>query len=119
VSLSSDMFYFVCRIARFVHRLRPVAVAALVATAGRRAFESVGPAAGRPDAPEIVTEPPEIPGEPAFVVRSRSAGSIQAIDVSRLGRFARQHRCTLVLNHVVCDLLPAGARLVPALGAAA
>ena len=116
VLMTADLFLFLFFLDRFVHRLRPVAVAALVATAGRRAFESVVRAASRPDAPEIVHEPPEIPGEPAFVVRSRSAGSIQAIDVSRLVRFAREHRCTLVLNHVVGDFVPAGAGVIRVYG---
>ena len=116
VLMTADLFLFLFFLDRFVHRLRPVAVAALVATAGRRAFESVVRAASRQDAPEIVHEPPEIPGEPAFIVRSRSAGSIQAIDFSRLARFAREHRCTLVLNHVVGDFVPAGAGVIRVYG---
>jgi len=117
ILMAADLFLFLFFLDRFVHRLRPVAVAALVATAGRRAFESVVRAANRPDAPEIVHEPPTIAGEPSFVVRARSAGSIQAIDLSRLTRFAREHRCTLVLNHVVGDFVPAGAGVITVYGA--
>ena len=51
-----------------------------------------------------------------MVVRTRSAGSIQAIDASRLVRFAREHRCTLVLNHVVGDFVPAGAAVIRVYG---
>jgi uncharacterized membrane protein len=114
--MAADMFLFLFFLDRFVHRLRPVAVAALVATAGRRAFESVVRAASRPDAPELVHEPPEIAGEPTFVVRSRSAGSIQAIDAARLVRFAQQRRCTLVLNHAAGDFVPGGAAVIHVYG---
>jgi uncharacterized membrane protein len=116
VLMAADMFLFLFFLDRFVHRLRPVAVAALVATAGRRAFESVVRAASRPDAPELVHEPPEIAGEPTFVVRSRSAGSIQAIDAARLVRFAQQRRCTLVLNHAAGDFVPGGAAVIHVYG---
>jgi uncharacterized membrane protein len=114
--MAADMFLFLFFLDRFVHRLRPVAVAALVATAGRRAFESVVRAASRPDAPELVHEPAEIAGEPTFVVRSRSAGSIQAIDAARLVRFAQQRRCTLVLNHAAGDFVPGGAAVIHVYG---
>jgi uncharacterized membrane protein len=52
--MAADLFLFLFFLDRFVHRLRPVAVAALAAAAGRKAFESVVRAARGPDAPEIV-----------------------------------------------------------------
>lgn len=114
--MAADMFVFLFFLDRFVHRLRPVAVAALVAASGRRAFESVVRAASGPDAPEVVRGPLEIPGPPTLVVRSRRPGSIQAIDASGLVRFARQHRCTVVLNHVVGDFVPAGSSVIKVYG---
>ena len=73
-------------------------------------------AASGPDAPEIVSGPLEISGHPTMVVRSRRPGSIQAIHASGLVQFARQHRCTLVLNHVVGDFFPAGAAVIQVYG---
>ena len=112
VLMAADMFVFLFFLDRCIHRLRPVAVAALVAEAGRRAFQSVIRAASGPDAPEIVSGPLENSGHPTMVVRSRRPGSIQAIHASGLVQFARQHRCTLVLNHVVGDFFPAGAGVI-------
>ena len=116
VLMAADMFVFLFFLDRCIHRLRPVAVAALVAEAGRRAFQSVIRAASGPDAPEIVSGPLEISGHPTMVVRSRRPGSIQAIHASGLVQFARQHRCTLVLNHVVGDFFPAGAAVIQVYG---
>ena len=114
--MAACMFLFLFFLDRFVHRLRPVAVAALAAAAGRQAFESARRAATGPDAPEIVRDALPVTGKPETVVRARSAGSIQAIDVPSLMRFAREHRCTLVLNHVVGDFVPAGAAVIGVYG---
>ena len=118
VLMAADMFLFLFFLDRFVHRLRPVAVAAIAAAAGRSAFDSAVRATKGPDAPEVVRGQLEFPGEPTVVVRSRSAGSIQAIDTARLVRFAQQHRCTLVLNHAVGDFVPAGATVIRVYGGA-
>src|SRR5712691_6097862 len=65
---------------RFIHRLRPVAVAALVAEAGKRTFEESMRAAAETDAPDFVFEPFTATEDPALVVRSSRAGAIQAVD---------------------------------------
>jgi uncharacterized membrane protein len=114
--MAADMFLFLFFLDRFVHRLRPVAVAAIAAAAGRSAFDSAVSATTGPNAPEVVRGPLELPGEPTLVVRSRSAGSIQAIDAPRLVGFAQQHRCTLVLNHAAGDFVPAGAAVIRVYG---
>ena len=116
VLMTADIFLFLFFLDRFVHRLRPVAVAALAAAAGRQAFESTVRAASGPEAPEIVRGPLEIAGEPTTVVRTRGAGSIQAIDAPGLVRFARQHRTTLVVNHAIGDFVPAGAAVIRVYG---
>ena len=89
VLMAADMFLFLFFLDRFVHRLRPVAVAAIAAAAGRSAFDAAVRATRGPDAPEIVRGPLEFPDEPTMVVRTRGAGSIQAIDATRLVRFAQ------------------------------
>src|SRR6185503_920910 len=67
--MAADLFLFLFFLDRFVHRLRPVAVAALAAEGGRRAFAAAVRAVTGPDAPELVRGPVELEGEPAAVVR--------------------------------------------------
>jgi uncharacterized membrane protein len=116
VLMSVDLFLFLFFLDRFIHRLRPVAVAALVAGAGRRAFESGVRAGTGPDAPELVREHFETTDEPTLVVRSPRAGSIQALHGVGLVRFARAHGCTLVLDHAVGDFVPEGAAVLRVYG---
>ena len=96
VSLLLFLFFF----DRFIHRLRPVAVAALVAEAGRRAFEESVRAVASPD---IRLEPSATNDEAVLVVHSARAGSIQAIDMAGLVRYAHEHQAELVLPHAVGD----------------
>jgi len=112
VSLLLFMFY----LDRVLHRMRPVAVAALVARAGRKAFEAAVAWAGTADAPDFVDRRYEPGAEPALRVRSTHAGAIQAIDSSGLVRWAREHRCLLVLPHVVGDFMPVGSTLIEVYG---
>ena len=114
--MAADLFVFLYFLDRFVHRLRPVAVAALVAAAGREAFESAVRATAGPDAPEVVRAPLEVAGSPTTTVRARRAGSIQAVDASGLVRFARRQGCTIVLSHVVGDFVPAGTAVIQVYG---
>jgi len=114
--MTADIFLFLFFLDRFVHRLRPVAVAAIAAAAGRRALAEAGRASKGPNAPELVHGPPELPGEPTMVVRTRSAGSIQAINVAALVRFAQQRHCTLALNHTIGDFVPTGAAVIRVYG---
>ena len=100
----------------FLHRMRPVAVAALVAAAGRKAFEDSVRISADPDAPYLVTEDYPSSEEPVLVARSRQAGSIQAIHGEGLMSFAQQHDCLLVLPHAVGDFVPEGATLIQAYG---
>ena len=116
VLMAADLFLFLFFLDRFIHRLRPVAVAAIAAAAGRSAFDSAVRATSRPDAPEIVRGPLELPGEPTMVVRTRTAGSIQAIDASALVRYAQERRCTVVLSHAAGDFVPAGATVIRVYG---
>jgi len=99
---------FVFFLDRYLHRLRPVAVATVVAAAGKRTFEKSLRAAAAEDAPDFVYEPARPAGEPTVVVRSHKAGSIQAINGEGLVRWAREHQCVLALPHVVGDFVPEG-----------
>jgi uncharacterized membrane protein len=111
-----SLISFLLFLDRFLHRLRPVAVAAYVARAGRRAFEqglAAVPAEERPD----ILPPDYEPGEPpARLVCSTRAGAIQAIDGPGLVRFARAHRCRLILRHSIGDFVPEAGVLVEVYG---
>ena len=105
VSLLLFLFFF----DRFIHRLRPVAVAALVAEAGRRAFEESMRAVAAPD---IRLEPSPTNDDPILMVRASRAGSIQAMDLGGLVRYAHEHQAELVLPHAVGDFVPSGTVLI-------
>jgi uncharacterized membrane protein len=111
-----SLVLFVFFLNRFLHRLRPVAVAAFVARAGRRSLEGMVAAASTRERPDVLP-PGYDPGEePARVVRSKAAGAIQAIAGRQLVEFARRHGCRLVLRHAVGDFVPEGAVLVEIYG---
>jgi uncharacterized membrane protein len=98
---------------RFIHRLRPVAVAALVADAGRRTFEE----SIRARAAAGISQTPYRPdADPDFVVHSARAGALQAIETEGLVRWARQHDSVVVLTRAVGDFVPAGAALMKVYG---
>jgi len=111
-----SLIFFMLYLDRVLHRMRPVAVAALVAEDGREAFETAVRWAARPDAPDFAAGHFKPSGEPALRVHSTRAGSIQAIDDSGLVRWAREHRCLLVLPHPVGDFLPVGSTLIEVYG---
>ena len=107
-----DLLLFLFFLDRFIHRLRPVAVAALVSEAGERAFVEVTRDADATDAPTLIAGPLPSPGAPDLVVETDRAGAIQALNGAGLVEFARNHNCLLVLPRVVGDFVPAGAPLV-------
>ena len=104
---------------RFTHSLRPVAVAATVAAAGRRVFQGL-------PAPEAAAtrraadhDGPEGPATgPATEIHTARAGAIQAIDGRGLLALAREHDCVLILLHSVGDFVPTGASLIQVIGRA-
>jgi len=114
--LGLGLLLFVVFLDRAIHRLRPVAVAALVAQAGRKALREVLAEAARPDAPAVVPAPYSPAGEPVRVVRMTRAGAIQAIDFRGLGRWAHDNECLVVLRHPVGDFVSAGAALIELYG---
>ena len=111
-----SLILFLIFLDRFLHRLRPVAVAAFVAHAGRRAFEAAVAAAAARERPDVLPPDFEPAEEPVRVVRSTGAGAIQAIDGRGLVRYAHANRCRLVLRHTVGDFVPEGAALVEVYG---
>jgi uncharacterized membrane protein len=112
LGVSIGLVLFLLYFDRFLHRMRPVSVAALVAGQGRQAFEAWMAEATRPEV-VLVTAGTWAPSTPAtFVVRSARSGTIQAIDTSGLSAFARQHQCLIVFRHSVGDFVPVGAAIL-------
>jgi uncharacterized membrane protein len=108
-----SLLLFVFFLDRFIHRLRPVVVAALVSRAGRRAFEATRRIAAAEAEP--ITPPPS--DAATLVVNSLHGGAIQAIDAEGLVRWARDHNCVLVSTNAVGDFVPSGAPLAEVHGA--
>jgi uncharacterized membrane protein len=111
VMLIVSLLVFLIFLDRFLHRLRPVAVAALVSRYVRRDF---APREERLAAePDVFWGSVEDRARPASVVtHSPRAGAIQAVHVEGLVRWARQHRGLVVVRHRIGDFVPAGAVLI-------
>ena len=90
--LASGVLLFLVFLNRSIHRLRPVAVAALVAQAGRRSFEETLEEARGPEAPLYLPDPYVGETAPVLVVPSLRAGAVQAVDFRGLARFARESK---------------------------
>ena len=113
LAVAVGLLLFVLYLDRFLHRMRPVAVAALVAAEARRAFEAWVEEAARPDTSFVAGRSSVSPTTaPVFVLRATAAGVIQAVDTRGLARFARAHDCLLVFRHAVGDFVPVGASIL-------
>ena len=113
--VAACLLLFVLFFDRFIHRLRPVAVAELVARAGRQAFDDAVRVADRP---EIRWEPHVTTADPTFVVRASQPGAIQAVDPDGLVVWAREHDATIVLVRAVGDFVSPGTTLMRVYGGA-
>jgi uncharacterized membrane protein len=110
-----SLLLFMVFLSRYLHQLRPVAVASLMAGYVHRDFKRLFVAVA--DAPDVFAGPFQPDGEqPTLVVRSAAAGAIQAIDVEGLVGWARRHECLLVMPHRVGDFAPHHAKLIEAYG---
>jgi uncharacterized membrane protein len=118
LAVTASLLLLLLYVNRFTHSLRPVAVAALVAGAGRRVIEA------SPVGPSMATgvEDRALSGlwsaAPSSVVRVGRSGAIQAINERGLVAFARRTQCVLVLAHSVGDFVATGAGLVEVYGTA-
>jgi uncharacterized membrane protein len=112
LGLIFGLLLFLLYFDRFLHRMRPVAVAALLADQGRRAYEAAMELAARPDTAFVAHGSWIPPSEPTFVLRATRSGTIQAVDTVGLTAFARQHACLVVFRHSVGDFLPVGAPIL-------
>jgi uncharacterized membrane protein len=108
--LGLGLLLFLVFLDRFVHRLRPVAVASLVAQAGKRSLAGI--------AHMTSTVTGEAEREPLLLaattlgVRTEGSGAIQAIDDRGVVEWAAQRDCLLVLRYAVGDFVSRGTRLI-------
>jgi len=103
LAVTASVVLFLVYLDRFVHRLRPVAVAWQVAEAGARVFLATRPSPG-----PAATAGDRTAAPPVLELRSAGAGAIQAVDREGLLAFAIRHDCLLVLPHAVGDIVPHG-----------
>ena len=114
VLLIVSLLVFSVFLDRYLHRLRPVAVAALVHGYFRRNFEYEVKRAEHPDVYIGVLDAGD--EEPSLTVRSARPGAIQAVDGKALIGWAQTHDCLVVLRHAIGDFVPLGARLIDVYG---
>jgi uncharacterized membrane protein len=112
LGLMLGLLLFLLYFDRFLHRMRPVAVAALLADQGREAFEDWMEVAARPDTAFVARGSGGPATAPTFVLRSTRSGTIQAIDTAGLTAIARDHGCLIVFQHSVGDFVPVGAAIL-------
>jgi uncharacterized membrane protein len=107
VLLIVGLVVFVLFLSRFVHLLRPVAVAALVAKAVRESLDD--DIASTRDLRNVFAGPLERMAEPAsLTVRSTRPGAVQAVDLRGIAAWARQHGCLVVMRHSVGEFIETG-----------
>ena len=112
LGLSVGLLLFLLYFDRFLHRMRPVAVAALLASQGRRAFEAWMEEAARPNIALVAGGSWAPATEPTSVLRTTRSGTIQAVDTGGLIAIARQHACLIVFRRSVGDFVPVGAAIL-------
>ena len=115
--LATGVLLFLVFLNRSIHRLRPVAVAALVAQAGRRSFLDLLHEVEEADAPVHVLGAYVSRTPPTLVVPSLHAGAVQALDTTGLTRFARERDCLIVVRPAVGDFVSQGAAMFEVYGA--
>jgi uncharacterized membrane protein len=112
LGLMVGLLLFLLYFDRFLHRMRPVAVAALLADQGREALEAWMDEAARPDTAFVAPGSSGPATPPTFVLRATRSGAIQAVDTAGLTAFARTHACLIVFRHSVGDFVPVGAAIL-------
>ena len=112
--LVMSLLVFLVFLDRYLHRLRPVAVAALVHGYFRRNFALEVERAANGDIYAGVLDAGS--EEPTLEVFAARAGAIQAVDADSLVRWARGHDCLIVLRHGMGDFVHSDAKLIDVYG---
>ena len=107
VLLIVGLVMFVLFLNRFVHRLRPVAVAALVAKGVRQSLgDDIAGVRDLRDAfagPLVGMDKP-----PALAIRCPRPGAVQAVNLPGVARWAREHDCLVVMPHFIGEFIEEG-----------
>ena len=111
--ISLSLLVFIVFFDRFIRQLKPVAVAASVASTARSTFAETVRIADRTD---IRWEHQTTRADPTLVVRASRGGAIQAVDPDGLVKWARARSAELVLPHPVGDYVQTGDVLVRVYG---
>jgi uncharacterized membrane protein len=109
----ASLLAFLVFLDRYLHRLRPVAVAALVHKYFLRNFTYEVHRAANPEVFIGVLDAGETP---SLTVRSPRAGAIQAVNADALVDWARKQDCLIVMRHAIGDFVPSGATLIDVYG---
>jgi uncharacterized membrane protein len=117
LGLTVGLLLFLLYFDRFLHRMRPVAVAALLAREARGAFDDWMDEADRPDLALVAGGAWASRTAPTFVLRATRSGTIQAVDIAGISAVAREHACLVVFRHAVGDFVPVGAAILEVHGA--
>jgi len=107
VLLIVGLVLFVLFLNRFLHRLRPVAVAALVAEGVRESLDD--DIAQKRDLGNVFGASTESLAErTALTVRSARPGAVQAVNLRGVATWAGQHECLVVMRHSVGEFVQTG-----------
>jgi uncharacterized membrane protein len=113
VSVAVGLVLFIVYLDRFVHRLRPAAVSALVGRSGQAVFRQE--LAVLDDARHEDLSPAS-EGAPSLVVCSKRGGTVQAADLKGLLALAKRSDGLIVLTRAVGDFVPDGSPLMRVYG---
>jgi uncharacterized membrane protein len=97
---------------RFVHRLRPVAVAALVGQVAQQVLATLAGLVPDTASAQVAA------GDPVLTVCSGRDGSIQAVDVRGLVSWASRHHHLLAMRAAIGDFVTNGQQLIAVFGGA-
>ena len=115
VLVAAGLVLFLLFFNRFVHRLRPVAVAELVAHQMQRSLRDI--VALLPHADDIFIAPAKgVDGQPALAIRSDRPGALQAINFPEVAQWARKHGCLALIKHPIGDFVQVGDPLIEIYG---
>ncbi|WP_210414585.1 DUF2254 domain-containing protein [Microlunatus elymi] len=119
VAVTLDLILLLVYVDRFLHMLRPVAVAAAMAQAGLRIIRLMGDRSqvpygesGNGSAGTLGRRKPDVR------VRAGQSGAIQAVHTEGLVRWATRHSAVCVLPHAVGDFVIEGGVVVDVYGVA-
>ncbi len=115
VLVAAGMVLFLLFFNRFLHRLRPVAVAVFAAQQMQRSLRDE--VALLADIEDMFIGPVEgVSGQPALAIRFDRSGAIQAINYPEMAKWAREQDCLAVMRHSVGDFVQPGDLLIEIYG---